>query len=344
MNPERVLVIQTAFLGDMILTLPLIQELKKHSKSETDVLCIPETSELLKNNIYVNEIISYDKRNSGLKGFTDLISKLRKKKYDLIISPHRSFRSSLISYLAGAKRTISFDNSSLGFLYDERIGYDKDVHEIIRDLRLLGSEGIKRSEIIKPEIFTSAEDKRKIDCLFYEHRINSGDKFIVIAPGTVWFTKRFPEKKFAVLCDLIEKQGRKIFLIGSRKDKKISDFIVNNSKNRSIINVSGCLTILESAELISRAKLLISNDSAPLHIANAVHTDVIAIYGATIPSFGFYPYGKNDVIIETNGLKCRPCSIHGGNKCPIGTFECMMSISEKEISDAVNKLLSQEIL
>ena len=106
-----------------------------------------------------------------------------------------------------------------------------------------------------------------------------------------------------------------------------------------MINVTGTLTITESAELIRRASLLITNDSAPLHIANAVGTDVIAIFGATVPSFGFYPYGKNDFVFETNGLKCRPCSIHGGNKCPVNTFECMNAISEKDIYDKVKEYL-----
>ncbi len=340
MNPEKILIIQTAFLGDMILTLPVIQQINSHFKSETDVLCIPETSELLKNNIYVNEIITYDKRNSGIKGFTDLVSKLRKKKYDLIISPHRSFRSSFISYLSNAVKTISFDTSSFGFLYNIRIRYDKSLHEIRRNLKLLEPAGIKENGIIRPEIFISPVDKRKIDSLFYEHRIKNNEPFIVIAPGSVWFTKRFPEEKFVNLCNLLEKTGVKIFLTGSKNDKKISDFIVNNSGNRNIISVTGNLTILESAELINRARLLVSNDSAPMHIANSMNTDVIAVFGATVPAFGFYPYGKNDIIIETDGLSCRPCSIHGGNKCPVGTFDCMKKINEKDIAESVIKLLS----
>ena len=98
--------------------------------------------------------------------------------------------------------------------------------------------------------------------------------------------------------------------------------------------------MLESAELIKRSDLLITNDSAPLHIANSVGTDVIGIFGATIPAFGFFPYGKRDIVFETNGLKCRPCSIHGGNKCPIGTFECMLKIKEEAILESVKKILA----
>ena len=335
---KNILIVQTAFLGDVILTLPLVQILKEKIPDSTiDFLCIPVTSELLKNNPHINEIIPYDKKNSGINGFIELIKKLRTKNYDIVISPHRSFRSSIISFLSSSAKTISFDKSSFNFLYNEKVTYSKDIHEIQRNLKLLEPLGIIENKLIRPEIFISEQEKRKIDSIFYEHKIKSNEKFIVIAPGSIWFTKRFPEEKFVNLCNILSTLNLIIFLIGSKDDKKISDFIVNNSKNRNFINVTGSLTILESAELIKRSELIITNDSAPLHTANSVGTNVIAIFGATIPEFGFYPYGKNDVIIETNGLTCRPCSIHGGNKCPIGTFVCMKNIDEEKIVYEIRK-------
>lgn len=335
---RKILIIQTAFLGDVILTLPLVKVLKeKISDAYIDFLCIPATAILLKNNPYINEIIPYDKKNSGTNGFIELIKNLRNKSYDILISPHRSFRSSIISYFSSSKKTISFDKSSFNFLYSEKVAYSKNVHEIQRNLRLLEPLGIHENKIIVPEIFISEQEKRKIDSIFYEHKIEPEEKFIAIAPGSIWFTKRFPEEKFVNLCNILSNSNLKIFLIGGKSDKKISDFIVNNSRNRNFINVTGSLSVLESAELIKRSGLIITNDSAPLHIANAVGTDVIAIFGATIPGFGFYPYGKNDVVFETNGLPCRPCSLHGGNKCPIGTFVCMKNIDEEKIVYEIRK-------
>ncbi|MBV6479002.1 MAG: Lipopolysaccharide core heptosyltransferase RfaQ [Ignavibacteria bacterium] len=337
---SRYLILQTAFLGDVILTLPLIRLLKdKYPDSKIDFMCIPETSELLRDNPLIDEVIVYDKKNSGLIGFFQIAKNLRNRKYDAIISPHRSFRSAFICSLSGSKNTISFNKSSMSFLYKHRIKYDASMHEIQRNISLLQPLGIVTKEIVRPEIFISQQDIRKIDSIFYGNFIKEEEKIMVIAPGTVWFTKRFPESKFIKLCDLFASSGIRIFLIGSKKDKVIADFIVNNSKNKSIINVTGTLTIIESAELIRRASLLVTNDSAPMHIANAVGTNVIAIFGATVPSFGFYPYGKNDFIFETNGLKCRPCSIHGGNKCPIKTFDCMNRIDEKEIYNKTREYL-----
>lgn len=336
MKPGRILILQTAFLGDVILTLPLLPVLKKnYPESKIDFLCIPQTSGLLKHNPYVNEVIIYDKKRSGIKEFMQLLKILSSNRYDLVISPHRSFRSALISKLTLAKKTISFDTSSFSFMYDRRVKYINDVHEIQRNLRLLEPLGIIEDKIIKPELFTGTEEKTVVDKYLSGCNIHTDEKFICIAPGSVWYTKRFPKEKFVRVCDLLKNTDMKIILIGGESDREITDFIADHSVNKNIINSAGKFSILGSAELIRRSSILITNDSAPLHIANSSGTRVIALFGATVPAFGFYPYGKNDVIIETNGLKCRPCSIHGGNKCPIGTFVCMMDIPEERIVDAV---------
>lgn len=337
---KKILIVQTAFLGDVILTLPMLQSIKKNfPDSSIDFLCIPGTAGVLKNNPYLSEVVMYDKRNSGIKGFAKLVRKLKSKKYDFLISPHRSYRTSVISYLSSAGQTISFQNSSLNFLYDVITNYDGSVHEIKRNLNLLKAIGIEENEIVRPELFPGEGDKEKAESFFKGKNISSQDKIIAIAPGSVWFTKRFPAEKFVKVCDLLNDDLHKIILIGGHADRFVSEFILKNSLNKNIIDATGNFSILESAELIRRSDLLITNDSAPLHIANAVGTKVIAIFGATIPQFGFYPFGKDDVIIETSGLNCRPCSIHGGNKCPINTFVCMKSISEEKIILEVSRML-----
>lgn len=336
MKPYRILIIQTAFLGDVILTLPMLQVLKKnYPDSKIDFLCIPQTSGLLKNNPYVNEVIIYDKKRSGIKGFLKLLKILSSNRYDLILSPHRSFRSALISKISFSTKTISFDTSSFSFMYDLRVKYMNDVHEIQRNLRLLEPLGITDDKIIKPELFTDTEEKELINKYLSAGNIHTDEKFICIAPGSVWYTKRFPKEKFVRVCDLLKDTDKKIILIGGESDREITDFITDHSDNKNIINSAGKFSVLGSTELIRRSSILITNDSAPLHIANSVGTKVIAIFGATIPAFGFYPFGENDIIIETNGLSCRPCSIHGGNKCPINTFVCMNDIDERRITDAV---------
>jgi len=336
----KILVVQTAFIGDLILTMPLIQVLKKKfNDSLIDLLCIPETRGIVENNPLINNIIVYNKRaDRSLRGLIKIIKIIRINNYDCIISPHRSFRSSFISYFSGCKETTGFDISSLSFLYKNKVTYIKRIHEIVRNLRLLEPLDIFQNEIVKPDIFIPDKTKLKIKRILEKNEI--GSKFVVSAPGSVWFTKRFPAGKITEVFNLLSENDIKIFLIGSAEDKFFVDEIISKSGNKNLFNLCGDLSLLESAELIRLSALLITNDSAPLHIANAVDTKVIAIFGATVPSFGFFPYGKNDVLFETNGLKCRPCSVHGGNKCPIKSFDCMQNIPEEDIAKAVINSLS----
>lgn len=340
---KRILIIQTAFIGDVVLTIPLLKVLKEnHNDIEIDFLCIPETSNLLIGNSSINEIIVYDKKGTD-KGFTGLIKiikRIRERKYDIVISPHRSYRSALISFFSNNHNRISFNKSSLSFLYTQNVKYLKNVHEIIRNLKLLEPLGIQKTEIVRPDLFPSIDDKTKVEKILICHEINSNDRFIIVAPGSIWYTKRFPEEKYINLLNYFSEDDIKIVLIGSKSDFELCDRILTASTNNKIYNLAGEFSLLQSVELIKRSKVLITNDSAPMHIANSVGTDVIAIFGATVKDFGFYPYGKNDVVFEINGLDCRPCGIHGGNKCPVKTFDCMLRIDEEEIYRTTLKMLS----
>jgi heptosyltransferase-2 len=339
---KRILIIQTAFIGDVILTLPIVKVLKENYQNcKIDFLCIPQTSNLLENNPNIIDVIVYDKKGTdkGVRNLFKIIKTVRRGNYDLILTPHRSFRSAIVSFFSNCKKTVSFDKSSVSFLYTNRVEYIERSHEIIRNLKLLEQLGINETEIIKPDLYPNEKDKCVVDDFFKKFGITKEDKFITIAPGSAWFTKRFPKEKFIRLLDYLDENEMKILLIGGKDDYELCERILNSSVNKNVCNLSGELSLLQSAELIKRARLLITNDSAALHIANSVDTNVIAIFGATVPAFGFYPYGRNDVVFEINGLYCRPCAIHGGNKCSIKTFDCMIRIDEEEIYKTVLKML-----
>lgn len=341
---KKILIIQTAFAGDVILTLPLVQVLKEnYPGSEISFLCIPNVSNILENNPGISEIILYDKKKKkkGLLNFLRLVKEIQGRNFGLVISPHRSLRSTLISRYSGAKHTISFDTSALSAKYTSRVVYKKNVHEIIRNLSLLAPLGIVRNEIIVPEIYPSEDDKIKVDKLLYEFKIGQEEKFITVAPGSVWFTKAFPDYKFANVIGILNDFHYKIVMTGGSEDAGLCSKIKVLSKSRNVYNAAGKLTYLQSAELIRRSAVLLTNDSAPMHLANAVGTKVNAVFGATVPEFGFYPIGKADKIFQTEGLKCRPCGIHGGNRCPIKTFDCMEKINESEVAlELVSSVIS----
>jgi heptosyltransferase II len=339
---KNILVIQTAFIGDAILTLPLLQVLKKNYQySSIDVVVVPRAAEIFSNHPAISTIISYDKRgkDSGLIGFWRIRNRLRSKNYDLIVVPHRSIRSALLAWLLGSNVRIGFDRSAGRFLFTEIVHYNPIAHEIDRNLSLLTPLSFPFNKNELPQLYPSAEDVQIVDSLLKNYSLSKRNRIIAVAPGTIWNTKRWPSDKFITMCQRLSAECSAILLLGGKEDSALCEEIARLSKKENVINVSGKLSLLQSAELINRSQVLISNDSAPMHLAIAVGTPVVALFGATIPEYGFAPRGAQDIVIEIKGLKCRPCSIHGRKTCPIGTFECMMSIKPELVANKVMTFL-----
>ena len=342
---SKILVIQTAFIGDAILTLPLIQTLKVNfPQSSIDVLTIPLTAEIFNHHPAITDVIQFDKRGSdqGLKGLWRLRGILRTKNYDLVIVPHRSIRSSILAWLSKPTVSIGFDKSAGRWLFKDIVRYNSSLHEIERNLSLLEPLQLRYVKPELPRLYPSTQDVQIVDSILRANGLNQDWKLIAVAPGTVWNTKRWPAERFAALCKQVASDNIAVILVGGREDEALCNGIRDSACVKNIFTVAGKLSLLQSAELIRRCEVLISNDSAPMHIAVAVGTPVVAIFGATVPEFGFSPRGPRDVVVETKGLKCRPCSIHGGNSCPIKTFECMLSITPEVVVDKLKSLLARE--
>lgn len=332
----KILVIQTAFPGDAILTLPLIQEIsKQYENSEIDILCIPSTKILFDASPYIKNVIVYDKRkiDKGFFAFFRLAKKLKQNKYNKIISPHRSARSSLLAFFSGAKESVSFDKSSLAFLYNKKIKYHTDWHEVRRNLSLLG-EDYSESWKILPEILITKEIKKHVEGLFSHVDFN---KLIVIAPGSVWETKKYPIEYFQKICDELVKNSYEIIVIGGKEDSRLAEILVKN--NPKIINSCGQLNFLHSIYLIKLSRLLICNDSAPTHLGMATDSSVLTIYCSTIPKFGFYPYNAKSKHISFDKLDCKPCGIHGHIKCPKEHFKCGFELKPSQVLEEIYLML-----
>jgi lipopolysaccharide heptosyltransferase II len=341
------LIVQTAYPGDVILTLPLIQVLKKEYPDSTiDVMVILKCADILANHPSINEVIIYDKHGSdaGLLKFAGMVKEVRKKKYDCAFVPHKSIRSALLVKFAGIPERIGFIKSSGKLFYSRRMPYQESAHEIERNCSLLKAIGIDPQHKEFPQIFPNFHDKKKVSHYLSEHGIQHVNNLIGVAPGTVWPTKQWPLERYIQLVEMLSSNGFPVVLIGGKEDTDICERIKNEIGSKSVSSSAGKLSLLQSGELIHRCKLLVSNDSAPMHLAGAMRTPVIAIFGATIPEFGFAPYGELDVVVETKGLTCRPCSIHGGYRCPIKTFDCMNQISVHTVYKEVLKLFSKKYI
>lgn len=328
-DPKRILVFQTAFLGDVILTLPMIQVLHaRYPHAAIDVVTTPAAAEFLSNHPAITEIIKYDKRRTqkGLRGILALAIFLHRRKYDLAIVLHRSFRSTLVTALSRIPLRIGFSTANGSLAYHHSVRYDSTKHEVERNLALLVPLGIAASRKELPSLYPSQHDIHLVNKFLFEREILEQNNLIAIAPGSVWNTKRWLPERFAQLARSLANDGYQILLIGGSDDEDLIKAIAEEANHKLIHSCAGKLTLLQSAEVLRRCRILVSNDSAPLHMAVAMRTPVVAIFGATAPEFGFAPYGDHDVVVEINGLKCRPCAIHGGRVCPIGTFDCMKRI------------------
>ena len=338
----KILVIQTAFIGDAILTLPLIQALKlNYPHASIDVTVVPRTAELFDHHPAISKIYPYDKRgmDKGVKGLWRLRKLLSEQNYDLVLVPHRSLRSALLTWLLHPKLSIGFDRSAGRWMFKKVVRYDPSTHEIERNLSLLTPLNIPHLTTSLPRLYPSDQDVYTIDSIFKEYGLQRYKSIGAVAPGTIWNTKRWPADRFASVCKRLASEEIALVLIGGTEDQELCEEVKAMAQTKNLYSVAGRLSLLQSAEMIRRCKVLISNDSAPMHLAIAVGTPVVAIFGATIPGYGFAPRGPHDVVVETLGLKCRPCSIHGGKKCPIKTFDCMLKIIPELVVDKVKPLL-----
>lgn len=343
---KNILVVQTAFPGDIVLTTPLFKALKKRfPESRLSVVTTPQGCELLRDLKEVDSLVSYDKKgkDSGELRFFGLIRRLRKESFDLCISPHRSFRTALIVYGSGAGERIGFSDASLSAVYTRKVFRDTDLHEVERVLSLLDPLGIESGRLDKmPYLEISSETWGRTKKIFDEACISTNDMVIGIAPGSVWGTKRWTPEGYASLIDrLIERYDARVILLGSPSERDAGDKIISLTGQRPV-DLIGKTTLRELTAVIDRCSLLIGNDSAPGHIASARMVPVVSIFGPTVRSFGYYPYGK-DVIIVEKELPCRPCHHHGPDKCPEGHFRCMRDISVDDVMAGVEKLMKYKI-
>ena len=337
---EKILIIQTAFIGDAILTLPMIQKLKeKIPNCEIDVLAIPSTVEIFSSSPYIHEVIVIDKKGKH-KSFISLlnfIKELKKKNYNRIYSPHRSFRSAFITMKLDVKETFGFSNSSMRHVYKNLIEYKPQHHEVQRNLDLIDFEYTNSDWKISPEIKIDEDIKVKINEFCKSNNIKKD--FSVIAPGSIWNTKKYPVDNFEEAISHLIKKDFSIVLIGSEKEKILCDNLANKFDGK-VTSSAGMFSLIEVVELLKKAKILISNDSAPTHLGMCADIPVLTIYCSTLPEFGFYPYNKKSQYLSYNNLACKPCGIHGYDECPLKNFACGNNLKPSFVISKIEEMLN----
>jgi heptosyltransferase II len=330
---KKILIIQTAFLGDVILSTPLIEKIRNlYPEATIDFLLRKGNEGVLEHHPYLHTVLVWDKKKNKYKNLFSLLRKIRSEKYDLVINPQRFAATGFLTAFSGAAQKVGFDKNPFSCYFTHKSQHSihaskkQQIHECDRNLQLISFLG--GNDHFGPKLYPSQID--------YSETSKFKEKpYICIAPASVWFTKQFPEAKWIEFINAVPEKYT-IYLLGASDDAFLCEAIAQKSVNKNISVLAGKLSILKTAALMRDAQMNYVNDSAPMHIASAMNAPVSAIFCSTIPAFGFGPLSEKSYIIEVpEDLTCRPCGIHGKRNCPEKHFNCAFHIKTDSLLEKI---------
>jgi heptosyltransferase-2 len=338
----HIVVVQTAFLGDLVLTTPLLRELRRaRPGARISVVTTPLGREVFGTLPYVDEVQLHRKRPSlpSLVSGWLLGRRLRANGVDVAIAAHRSHRSGMVVRMSGAARRVGFHDAAGAWAYTQRVERDLRRHAVDRYLGLsVAVGGDPQRAPRQPELRFPASASRQVARTLAGAGISEDAPLLCLAPGSVWATKRWPPDGYAALATAARARGLQPLLVGSTAEAALCRRVADHCAERVPV-VAGRTGISELAALFSRSRALVSNDSGAAHVAAAVGTPVVTIFGATVPALGYTAVGESTRIVEHESLDCRPCHRHGARRCPRGHFRCMREISPGRVLVSLDELL-----
>ena len=315
---NRILIIQTAFIGDVILATSLLETLHKAlPEAKLDFVVRKGNEQLLENHPFLDRLIVWNKKENKYKNLFKTIKEIRSVQYDLVINLQRFTNSGFMTYRSKSKTKLGFKGNFFSQFYSKSLKHEigNGKHEIERNFELLQLSDEVRA--IAPELLNP---KLHVDAVQLPNELETLDQFLVMAPASVWETKKLPEHKWVELINLHKEKT--IVLVGAPSDTDLLNRIAQGSGVDGIKVVSN-LSLIQSAKLISKADRIYANDSAPLHMGSATNTPVTAFFCSTVPAFGFGPLSSESRVVEVQEkLSCRPCGLHGFKSCPKQHFDC----------------------
>ncbi|MCE5250634.1 glycosyltransferase family 9 protein [bacterium] len=326
-------IVQTAFIGDVVLATPLFEAARKSRPRDTIIAVVRAGCENLPgNNPFVDEVVVWDKRGreSGIGGFIRFVKRLRSFAIDTAIIPHRSLRTAAALFHAGVRTRIGFAKGGGMLLHTIRVPYCPGIHEVERNLMLAEAVGWETAGCL-PAVFPDDHDRSAVD-----DRLGAVSSLCVLAPGSVWMTKRWPVEYYSAVGNAFAAKGMRVVVSGGEGDKEICAILSRNVSGA--IDTCGLLSLRQSAELYRRAAFVLTGDSAPQHIAAAMGTGVFSIFGPTVRDFGFWPYTERGMVIEEDA-DCRPCGVHGHRECPDKSHRCMKSVTPERVIRLIEETL-----
>ena len=311
--PQTILIIQTAFLGDVILATAMVEKLRTYYPgSQIDMLVRKGNESLLVGHPYLNEVLVFDKKEKT-RSLRQLIRRVRRSNYDVVINAQRFFSSGLIAVLSGARQIIGYDKNPLSFGYSRKVKHQvgDGTHEVARNQQLIAP--LTDAQWMRPRLYPGNASLV---------RVPRGEHYVTISPTSVWYTKQWPAEKWVELIRLLPADDT-VYLLGAPGDYAACEAIRLATERENVITKAGELSLLDAAAYMASAKMNYANDSAPIHLASAMNAPMTAVFCSTVPAFGFTPLSDEAKVVEYTGeLSCRPCGLHGHKACPEGHFRC----------------------
>ncbi len=326
-------IVRLSSLGDVVLATSVLKGLRgAHPGSEIVFIVRSGYVDVFKNNSYLNRVLEWAEDEP----FRVLLANVRNERFDVLIDLHATQRSRSISAFSGARRVVRYRKGHLSrrlsVLRKKRPPMKHVVERYLEAVAILGVRDISPAPVMYP----GAEDMEWAES-FLVGRGYSGGPLVGIAPGARRATKMWPAEKYGALAGIFESAGSaRAVVVGDEHDRPAGTRVLEGG--RGVIDAVGETDVARLAALLSRCDLLVSNDSGPVHVAVAVRTPVLAIFGPTVEEFGFVPYGEGNRAVSKE-LYCRPCSLHGTKECSEGHFRCMEEIEPEEIFRLAKELL-----
>lgn len=330
----RILVVRFSAIGDLILTTPLLRALRnRYPKAEITVVTKASLAPLLSTNPRLTEVIGWDPDQP----FDQLVRALKSRTFTHRLDLHGSLRSARLRHALGGRwgRYPKHRLARAVLIRTQRNFYRKPRHvadryfDAARELGVVPDGG-------PAELFVRREALDEVDAFLLEHQLGTQRTLLAVAPGATHFTKRWPERHWLTLMGRLTARAD-VVILGSGADAPLAERLAEAGGVRAT-SAAGRFDLQGTAALIKRARSLAAGDTGLMHMATAVGTPVVALYGPTVEGFGFFPYHARASVLQRTDLDCRPCSAMGTASCPLGHHRCMEEILPDDLETALRKL------
>lgn len=342
----KTLVIRFSSIGDIVLSTPLLRVLRASMPGgQIDYVTKKEYAELVRSNQNLNVTYAFD-ASTGFEGLKELKRTLKRERYDLVVDIHNSLRSRYLRSMTGVKRIVTIDKP-----YRERfllVTLKKNVFKELKSVADRYIDAVRDFGVVNDgkglELHIPDEIQFGVSGKVAAKRLNRFSKVIGLCPSARHATKRWlPERFVEVGKKYIREKDAAVMIFGGPEDVTycgdIARALKAHAEGERVIDWTGQLSLLETAAAMEFCDVIITNDTGLMHIAVAKGRKVVAIFGSTVKEFGFFPLSEESVVVERQGLACRPCSHVGRSECPEEHFRCMMDIGSEEVYRASQNLI-----